>query len=118
MELSTSLCAMGSDPHVSCYIPLGGMAAGFILAAWFMIIPILLEFRGEARWMMGLLVRVRHWSAGAARARHLPEGASDLIAPIATTPTGPGRTSWVPSGERTGPSGLLADEEADLRKAA
>lgn len=49
---------MGGDPHLSCYVPLGGVGLALLLAAAWLALPIALEFLGGITSVIGLAARV------------------------------------------------------------
>ena len=104
MEPSGAVCEMGGNPHLSCYVPLGGMAIMFLLAAGCMAIPIALEFRDEARWLFRLVGRVAGFRPAARRIPTAADGGVNLGGEVL-------RGRW-PVTDGTG------DESADLEKAA
>ena len=104
MEPSGVVCDMGGNPHLSCYLPLGGMAVMFLLAAGCMAIPIALEFRDEARWLFRLVGRVAGFRPAVRRTPTVTDGA--------VNPGGEVLRGWRPVTDGA------EDESADLEKAA
>ena len=104
MEPSGAVCEMGGNPDLACYVPLGGMAIMFLLAAGCMAIPIALEFRNEARWLLRLAGRVAAFRPAARRIPTADDGGLNLGGDVL-------RGRWpVTDGAE--------DESADLEKAA
>ena len=104
MEPSGAVCEMGGNPYLACYIPLGGMAIMFLLAAGCLAIPIALEFRNEARWLFRLAGRVAGFRPTARRIPTAADGDLNLGGEVL-----PGRWPVTDGAE---------DESADLEKAA
>jgi len=104
MEPSGAVCEMGGNPALACYVPLGGMAIMFLLAAGCLAIPIALEFRKEARWLLRLAGRVAAFRPAARRIPTAADGDLNLGGDVL-------RGRWpVTDGAE--------DESADLEKAA